>query len=856
MAKGKGSRATLPSHYAGVPVGGVGTGCIELGADARFRNVTINNNRTAATRIPFASGAFLAVRAARGKDVSTRILQPETSIPFEAAGILAPYTSSAEMSWYGLYPGANYRLAPECFPLELQWSCLAPVIPYDTQASTLPLIMCALQFTNPTEETFSISALFNWENLRGCTADESPEDRGLIRAVSYRRIDETLHVGDAGTENDEMPALPLGLSFGHWEPCAGNADGNYCLVATPADGMRTTHAGWHRKSEGDIRKIWESFEESGALPGTISSDPEAHCGSVCTSVRLAPGETRRLLFLLTWYCPYYVVEGRDLGNGYAAEYESAVHVAEYSLKHSGYFLRAVSSWHNRFLQSSFPNWYTRMLINNSHVFTTNSILTRDGQFAMMETPQDPVMGVLDRSFYSSIGTLLFFPGFAERELELFGQTDTESAPGRIYRELGNGTIYKPGYGGVPDEMTDLNAKFILMAYRNFHLTGKTVTLINIFPRLREAMEYSMRGDDDRDGIPDVHGDATTFRGWEMHGLSSYTGGLWIDAMLAYAKMARHLKHEQEARFYEARARRALRYFERRLWNDEEGYYRLYIEHEPGSADPSRSDDGCLSGQLAGAWYADFLNIEAGFSHERIGRALESIERLDQRPGGIAKGYAPDGTPCRNPPGSASDPDAGECWPSYTVSYLACPQIYHGSVDKGLEMIRSVYQNLHVKHQRTYNQPLAWDAERDEPCGSKQDRHMGALSIWHSLYALQGFSLSVPEQTIRIAPRLPEGVHHLSTPLFTPLTFGWLTYQVTLGPPYRQELRITFESPMFIRVIELAVPKSLRHPNVRLLINEDPAALEAKLVSHEPENRLLITLEMPLHVQHPIEIIVE
>lgn len=134
--------------------------------------------------------------------------------------------------------------------------------------------------------------------------------------------------------------------------------------------------------------------------------------------------------------------------------------------------------------------------------------------------------------------------------------------------------------------------------------------------------------------------------------------------------------------------------------------------------------------------------------------------------------------------------------------------------------------------------------------------MGALSIWHSLYALQGFSLSVSEQTLKIAPRLPEGVHHLSAPLFTPLTFGWLTYQVTHGPPYRQELRITFESPVFIRVLELRAPKSLLKPEVRVLINEDPAPLTCRMIPHDPENKILITLDYPLHVQHPIEIFVE
>jgi len=830
---------------------------LELGADARFRNLTINNNRTAASRIPFAPGAFIAVRAASGGDSTTRILQPDTSIPFKNAGIFPPYTSAEEQSWYGLYPSSNFQLLPGNFPVDLQWSCLAPIIPYDTEASILPLMMCVLRFTNSSRESYEISGLFNWENLRGCTANETPDDRGKIKPVVYTEVDETLHSGASpSTVPMGIPTQLMGISFGLGEPCASNAEGSYCLVATPENGTHTTHASWRRKSEKDIKHIWESFEQRGSLPDTISSDPLAHCGSVCTSAYIGPGETRQLMFLLTWHCPKYVVKGRDLGNGYVSEYVNAMHVAEYGIKHCKYFVKAISGWHSRFLQSSLPNWYTRMLINNCHVFSTNSLLTRDGEFAMVETPQDPEVGVLDRSFYSSIGTLLFFPGFAERELELFAQTEGESAPGRMYRDLGRGTVRDPGYGSGLDEMTDLGAKFILMAYRNFMLTGKTVNLIALFPRLQEVMRHAMGGDKDRDGIPDAIGDTTTFRGWEMYGLSSYTGGLWIDAMIAYAKMARHLKHEEEARFYEARAKNALGHFEGRLWIEDEGYYRLYSQTSNAAGDHPLSDDACMSGQLAGAWYADFLNLDAGFSQDRICRALDAIERIDQRPAGIAKGYMPDGKPCQNPAGSGTEPDADKAWPSYTVSYVACPQIYRGSVDKGMEMVRTVYQNVHVRQQRTYNQALAWDPDRNEPCGSKQDRHMGALAAWHSLYALQGFSLNVPEQKLKICPRLPEGVNHLSAPLFTPLTFGWMTYDVIQGPPYRQELRVTFESPMFIRTLELSVPKSVRNPNVRLLINDDPARLEAELIQAEPDNRLLITLELPLQVQHPIEITID
>jgi uncharacterized protein (DUF608 family) len=49
--------AKTPKVQAGVPIGGVGTGGVELGPDGRFRNITINNNRCKKTAIPLAKPA-------------------------------------------------------------------------------------------------------------------------------------------------------------------------------------------------------------------------------------------------------------------------------------------------------------------------------------------------------------------------------------------------------------------------------------------------------------------------------------------------------------------------------------------------------------------------------------------------------------------------------------------------------------------------------------------------------------------------------------------------------------------------------------------------------------------------------
>jgi len=840
---------------AGVPVGGIGTGAIEFGQDARFRNITINNNRTAAGRIPVSPGSFLAVRAGVAREWSTRILQPSADAGFKKAGLDPTFTRSNELSWYGLYPASNYRLETDNFPLDVQWSALAPVIPYDTKASSLPLMMSVVQVSNPSEEMYSVSCMFNWENLRGCVADRFPDDRGDIRRITITDEDHALHRGTPNMSDvDAPPPVCTGLAFGLGAPHTDNAHGNYCLVAAPSDGSRVSFAVWDKNDSDDVRAIWTAFDERGNLPDTLSERPTAHCGAVNVQVNVSPRETRRILFLFSWYCPKFRTEAGDIGNAYALEYRDALDVATYGLRHASYFQRAVGNWQQRLLQSSLPNWYVRMLLNSCHVLSTNTLLSRDGHFAMMESPREAETGVLDRSFYSSFGTLLFCPGYAERELNQFAETDEEDEPGRLYRVLGRGTVGKPMHDPGPDEMLDLNAKFVLMAYRNFHLTGKTATLLELFPKLRQAMEYGLRHDTNGDGLPDVSGCGSTFTSWSAEGLECYVGGLWIAAMLAYSSLAGHLKHRREAEYFAKRAQFAARHFENRLWDDTAGYYIRSNSGAQGPKDDTGDDRSCHTGQLAGAWYLDFLAMPSPFSHERQVRAIRAIVERNGRERGVLLATDESGTPSANPDGTPADTD--KAWISHTAALLAGPQLYHTDVDDALQTLKTIYQNVHARNRRAFSQPLMWDVNQNAPGGSHQDRHMGALSIWHSLYAIEGFWLSVPEQRIVVAPRLPKGVNHLAAPLFTPIAFGWLTFQLQEGNEYRQHVRITFDSPIFIKRIELAVPQDLTLPTVTLLINDDPAAHAAEVVAAQPSNRLVLSLQTPLQVQHPIEITVE
>jgi len=788
---------------SGVPMGGVGAGCIEMGRDGRFRNITINNNRLVSNRIALSPGSFLAVRAGVKGKVFTRILQPESSAVFESAGIIPSYTPYEQLSWRGLYPCSHYHLDDPKFPVDVTWSAMAPIIPYDTEASTLPAMFIAFFVTNPNEISVDVSTVVNWENLCGCSKDDFPERRGPIRPVVLRKDDDELEE----KEKPDGPPKPAGLEFGFHGDLRDNYEGNYCLVAKQQDGVDVSLMAWDERDPDELVHFWEEFHDFGRLKNHLSRSESSHSGAVCCSHTLPAKSSRRFIYALTWFCPRFEVEGVNLGNGYTNRFRSAVHAGEVCLKYHKYFLSSVEAWQKRIFSSSLPRWFCKMLINDIYVFSTNTLYTKDERFAMFESPADPVVGALDRHLYSSFATLLFFPDFAHRELLQFAIAKDTATPGRIYRSLGRLCFHQPTHGGEgDDEEMDIGPAFLLLAFRNYCLTGNLVILRNTWPRIKDAYAYLL-SKVDGDALLETSGRSTTFPGWTAYGANSYTSGLWLAAIRAYAKLATAMALPDEAKRANAVLAKAIGAFEDRLWNAEAGCYRW--SQDSRNSERAAAGDKCSSAQLAGQWFADFLCMGRLLPDDRLESAIRAMTRLLEKPTGVAHALSPDGADEATIDG---DPDI--TWPALYSAYYSNVLIYHGKVDRGLHTIQKIYQNVHVTRNIPFNQPFEWSIQNNAPGAVSSDRHMCSPSIWHTLYALQGFHMNLPEQTLWIRPNLPKNVHRLSAPLFTPSCFGWLTYDENTAKGYTQTIELQLDSPVHAKIIVLRIPAWVEEVTIR------------------------------------------
>ncbi len=833
----------------GVPMGGVGAGCIEMGQDGRFRNITINNNRTSDTRIPVSPGSFLAVRASRRGKVSTRLLQADSAVPFQQAGVTAPYTADALLGWRGLYPCARYHLNEPRFPLEVHWRAFAPVIPFDLDASTLPVLYLTVEITNPTDDVYEAAAVLNWENLRGCVRGLFPEDRGSISPIPLaltRPSEKQVQENESARKEGAPPAV-IGLEFGSPE-ARTNAEGHYCLVALPARGVETSVCVWDERDTSDVADFWQDFHYEGFLGNRIAETPAAHSGAVCASTQLGPRARHPFVFILTWFCPRFEVNGVDLGNAYASTYRNAWEVALRAIKYYGYYANAVDNWQKRLLSSSLPPWFSKMLINSNYVFSTNTLLTGDGRFAMMETPEDPVTGSLDRRFHSSLGTLLFFPELEHREMAEFRLAVDPKEPGRIYRHLGRLTVHEPGHGDRRHELMDINPKFVLMACRDYFMTGRRAPAERIYPRLKQALDHVLSRDRDNDGLPEQEGISTTFDDWAIYGVNSYTSSLWLAALRAFTRLAAALNHPEDARRYDQILEKATRRFEECLWISEKGYYRVYCDTDEKREKDTERQDGCHSGQLAGQWYADFLSLGHLFPPERIASALEAMWQLNEVPLRERRkmGAGSDASPTRR----------DLSWPAFYATQCACLHIYHRRANRGLHGLYRIYQDLHGNAARSFCQPLSWDNQAGRPAGWGMDRHMSAPAVWHVLYAVEGFFLDIPNQTLWIRPNLPGTVNSLSAPLFTPSCLGWLDFQLEEKGPYVQRVRVSFDSPIRVKTVVLRIPPKVADVRVRFTSPAGPEETDHYLGYDGDDHLVEIVPKNPVLMNGPTTIILE
>ncbi|WP_116952864.1 GH116 family glycosyl-hydrolase [Jiangella endophytica] len=147
-------------RHVAMPLGGIGTGTVALGADGGLRQWQLHNVGNHRGDLP---GSFLAIRATQWEPPldELRVLQArpvpgphaptplvtDDAIPGWQARLASRYGfGSARFS--ATYPSARVTLADDAVPLDVTLEALNPLVPMDEDASSLPVVMLTITLRN------------------------------------------------------------------------------------------------------------------------------------------------------------------------------------------------------------------------------------------------------------------------------------------------------------------------------------------------------------------------------------------------------------------------------------------------------------------------------------------------------------------------------------------------------------------------------------------------------------------------------------------------------------------------------------------------------------------------------------
>lgn len=785
---------------SGVPLGGLGTGRVDLCPDGAFRNVSIQNN----IDWPFSGSADRAdpLRGSKTNDWSPVGLEEAffaASVEGAGATMLKveettplPGVALEDISYEGRYPFVRLGV-PAMGGVELSVHGFSPMLLDDPHPqyrdSAIPAAIFTLEATNTTDAAKRVGLAFSFPHIVG------------MGGFTHCRISDRR--GNITTESsDDRRAM---IHFGHRKPkISQRVEGEIAIAAlSGTDAALTTTNGWWRS------EMFDDFASTQVLPkprgeAVVLTDAGAihqgSMGAVGATRTLQPGETWRQRFCLAWHFPHRPCnDGPNVyRNMYAEHFADVGAVLDYIQAEADRLEAATRRWHEALTQSNLPAWWIDKLCNNLSHFSTGSVYIDDGRGSFNESPviMNGCMGTLDQRLASHGPCTIAFPNIARAELDMFIDTQVSDddpqryaphwnqATGAFDAQLDRAGAVKHNIGrddfegGFTDHTKWLTTHwpdrfpaFVLELYIQAAWTGDRAYLERVYPHMLACFEFQQRLDQNGDGIGDVwgHGCCTyDSRRYQLCGASAYVGSLTLAGLRCLQKVARLLGDDERLPVLQAAFDRAQATMEEQLWNEADGQYDKWFDpwhenwansHNPhGSRSTAR-----MTAQVAGAWFVPLLDLEPILDPQRIERALDGLYTHNLLP------FA--GCMCNE---TGNDERANkQSWPYYAETFFAAPAIMAGKAEAGMELERRFADTMAATG-RHWDLPLIWDGDQmDQPKWGRW--YMTTPASWFVLQALTGVTYDALTQTLSVRPRPWAEIGHLDrVPVFHPLFWGHIT----------------------------------------------------------------------------------
>lgn len=720
----------LKPPCCGAPLGGIGTGCLDINVEGVYGYSSIFNP---VSPCPIAKGQRmprkmpcyqpllgLSVQGRTWVLTTPKILEGgEVSAcldPFFGRGyikeIKVPITKlegvepAKEISYWGHYPVVDIEYEMDA-PVSVGLRAWAPFIPGDVAASNIPAAVFEVHLRNSSAERQQGAIAFNFPG----------PDHQEARATDFRRRE--IHEDFYGVMVNSQGGVNYALGVIGKE------------TVRLGSGLNGTSDAWS-KIAGELPQ--PSYREAwGARLYTEASS------SAAVDFSLSPGETKTVRFLLAWFAPVWEgarkawVQEYNKDNGkrnptrwnaskwaggtnyythmYAALYWSALDVARRMAREHESLLARILAWQSVvYSEAALPAWLKDSLVNNLYLVTEDSMWAQarpplgdyaypEGAYGLIESPRgDPDIACIPCDWYGNLPIVYFFPDLARSTLKLYKH---------FQRDDGAAPFWLGILGDTPDFVTtaydwqiSLNGTcYVDLVDRLWQRTGDDGVLREFYESVKKCNTMTMnlrKGPRGVISMPEGNRGMEWFEHGEWAGMCAHMGGLHLAQLRMVERMAKHMGDEP----YATQCRRWLtegsRAMEDEMWTGK--YYLNFYEPETGK----KSDD-VMGYQLDGQWAAQFHGLPGVFRAERVQPTLETIKRCNVAltpKVGAANFCRPDGSPVLASAKVAAYGTYAMFTPEVVV--LGMTYIYAGEKEFGVDLVRRHWEDLFLR------QGLAWD----------------------------------------------------------------------------------------------------------------------------------------------------
>ena len=719
----RGDRLTAISF----PVGGIGTGLIQMDGKGRLAVWQIFNNY----RYVHVPHCFFAVRAQVGEDTPVvRALQSEAVGPFQAVKAL---------TFQGEYPFGWYAFEDPALGVKVSLEVHNPLIPGKARASGMPCAIFTLQAENTSDKPVTVTFLASQQNAVGYLGKVPIAGRAC---KDYARNVNRVIKADRAWRVHMTTKRPKGT------PGCGDM-----VLMAPRARQATATAAWE-----DLASLHADLAADGKLAGPAEAGPSLKGATldaaIADTVTLEPGAKAPVVFVLAWHFP-------DAGHGhgtwggtgcmYQTWWPDALAVAKEIQAKGQQLTKQTRLYHDTLYRSNLPHWLIDRIANQVAILRTGTCFwTKDGYFGGWEgccPDSGCCYGNCSHVWHYAQSHARLFPSIARRMRE---------QEFRFMAAGGSIPFRQPQHGPA----TDGQCGSVLNSYREHLMSADGAWLKANWPRIKKAMDFIITTwDADEDGVMD--GKQWNTLDCAIDGSSSWLGSLYLAALGAAERMATLRGAKAPAARYAAIRESGMTRQNASLYNGE------YYIQLPGRTRLRDYFTGCHIDQMLGQWWAHQVDLGWLFPQERVRSAMKSLITYNFR-------YNFHGVR-QVPRKFVADEDAGMqmiTWPKGArppgkncmlygdevmtgFEYAAAGlMIQAGMLQEGFLVARAIHDRYDGRRRTgltaTRTSSWGWSGNPfgDDECGKFYAR---AMSNWSLLLACQGAVYDGPAGMIGFAP---------------------------------------------------------------------------------------------------------